>query len=199
MTTGQGPAQAVIDEFVGSAHGDVERVRELLAEYPELYDATAAWGETALGAAAHSGRREIAEVLLAAGAPLDLCAAAMLGRIEEVATMLDLDPAQARATGAHGIPVLSHATLGGQREVAELLVARGADPNAGAGGSPPLHGAVRASDAGLVRWLLERGADAGALDYEGKTAWQRAEEAGSGDVAALLREDRPGARAGTGI
>lgn len=199
MTTGQGPAQAVIDEFVGSAHGDVERVRELLAQYPELYDATAAWGETALGAAAHSGQREIAEILLAAGAPLDLCAAAMLGRIEEVATMLDLDPAQARATGAHGIPILSHATIGGQREIAELLVARGADPNAGAGGSPPLHGAVRSGDAGLVRWLLDRGADAGALDHEGKTALRRAEEAGDAAIAALLREDRPGAGAGTGM
>jgi hypothetical protein len=34
-TTTQLP-QATIDEFVGVSHGDVARVREMLAEHPEL-------------------------------------------------------------------------------------------------------------------------------------------------------------------
>ncbi|RIK37907.1 MAG: hypothetical protein DCC58_17355 [Chloroflexi bacterium] len=39
----------------------------------------------------------------------------------------------------------------------------------------------------MVAWLLERGADASALDYRGNTPVQNALEAGRDDIAALLR------------
>nr|MBI2904198.1 ankyrin repeat domain-containing protein [Chloroflexota bacterium] len=121
------PTQAIIDDFVGNAHGNFARVKELLDQYPSLVNANASWNETALAAAAQTGQKPIAELLLAAGAPMDICAAAMLGLTERVREFLHADPEAAHATGAHGIPVLYHAANRGNKDVAELLLAHDSD------------------------------------------------------------------------
>src|SRR5688572_29778687 len=60
-----------VSEVVGASHRDLDRVRALVEETPALANAAWDWGfgdwETALGAAAHTGRREIAEYLLSRG------------------------------------------------------------------------------------------------------------------------------------
>jgi hypothetical protein len=108
----------LVEEFVGNAHGNLNRVRELLAQTPALVNAAWDWGggdwETALGAAAHMGRRDIAAFLLEHGARLDLFAAAMLGQLDVVKSILQECPAMARAPGPHGIPLLRHALVGGE-------------------------------------------------------------------------------------
>ncbi len=110
------PAE-LVREMVMVAHGDEERVTVLLAQEPRLANACWDWGggdfETALGAAAHTGRREIADRLLAAGARLDLFAAAMLGYLDVVRATVDACPPAARAPGPHGIALLVHAQMGG--------------------------------------------------------------------------------------
>lgn len=180
--------QELIDEFVENAHGNLARVQELLAAHPELLMARSSWDETALAAAAHSGAVEIAELLLEAGAELDICSAAMLGQVDEVRARLSDDPSLANATGAHGISVLYHAVITGQLEVAQLLLEHGADVDAGAGVDTPLHGAARHGRTALAAWLLVQGANRELLDYEGKTPLQVAEAAGHDAVAVLLRE-----------
>ena len=68
-------AASLVQEFVGVAHADLNRVTELLAHEPALIQATWDWGggdwETALGAAAHMGRADIARFLLGHGARID--------------------------------------------------------------------------------------------------------------------------------
>src|ERR1044071_7056519 len=85
-------AASLVEEFVGKSHGDLERVKELLAQEPALINAAWDWGggdwETGLGAAAHMGRSDIANCLLENGARLDLFAAAMLGQLEIVRAAL---------------------------------------------------------------------------------------------------------------
>jgi hypothetical protein len=116
-----------VEAFVANAHGDLEAVRALLAEEPALVNATWDWGggdwETALGAAAHMGRRDIALFLLDHGARLDLFAAAMLGELEIVRAALEVFPAMRDVRGPHGIPLVEHARAGGEeaRAVLELL------------------------------------------------------------------------------
>lgn len=109
---------ALVQEFVGNAHGDLNRVQELLQQEPALVNACWDWGggdwETGLGAAAHMGRRDIAEFLLANGARLDIFAAAMLGQLEVVQAMLAAYPEMKNAPGPHGIPLISHAKAGGE-------------------------------------------------------------------------------------
>ena len=108
----------LVQEFVGNAHGDLNRVRELLAQEPSLIHAAWDWGggdfETGLGAASHMGRRDIAEFLLEHGARLDLFAATMLGKLEVVKAALEAFPDAVKTPGPHGIPLIVHAQAGGE-------------------------------------------------------------------------------------
>lgn len=118
---------ALVQPFVAKAHGDLDAVRELLEQEPQLVNAAWDWGggdwETGLGAASHTGRRDIALFLLERGARMDLFAAAMLGETEVVRAMLTAHPELRDARGPHGIPLVKHAEIGGAqaREVLELL------------------------------------------------------------------------------
>jgi hypothetical protein len=121
---------ALVEELVSKAHGDLRAVQELLDREPALTNASWDWGggdwETGLGAAAHMGRRDIALHLLERGARLDVFAAAMLGYVDVVRTILAERPETAAALGPHGIPLLVHAQQGGEqaREVLALLEER---------------------------------------------------------------------------
>jgi hypothetical protein len=116
-----------VQSFVANAHGDFDAVQSLLADEPRLVNAAWDWGggdwETALGAAAHMGRRQIAMFLLEHGARLDLFAAAMLGSFDIVSAVLSDFPEMRSALGPHGIPLVEHARAGGPdaRAVLELL------------------------------------------------------------------------------
>lgn len=108
---------AMVREMVSVSHGDTRRVRELVEQHPSLANASVDWGfgdwEDALGAAAHTGRREIADVLLAHGARLSIFAAAMLGQLDVVKALVAARPGVQRTLGPHGITLLSHAKAGG--------------------------------------------------------------------------------------
>jgi hypothetical protein len=116
-----------VHEFVRISHGGFDEVRAMLDREPALANAAWDWGggdwETGLGAAAHMGRRDIAELLLERGARIDVFAAAMLGQVEIVRAILDAFPAMREAPGPHGIPLVEHARQGGAEAAAvvELL------------------------------------------------------------------------------
>jgi hypothetical protein len=125
---------ARVQSVVGSSHGNFEVVRQLVTEQPALAKASWDWGfgdwETALGAASHTGRREIAEFLIAHGAHPTIFSAAMLGDVDTVRAYLTTDPALFRLPGPHGLTLLAHARAGGAEaeRVVELLTERfGAD------------------------------------------------------------------------
>lgn len=123
--------RSLVAELVGASHRDIDRVRSLLDAHPALVNAGWDWGfgdwETPLGAASHTGRRAIAELLLERGARLDIFAAAMLGNLDAVRAMIDGSPGVQRAPGPHGITLLAHAKAGGDaaQAVTEYLTTRG--------------------------------------------------------------------------
>lgn len=126
---------SLAQEIVGASHGNVARVKELLAGRPALARASWDWGygdwETALGAASHVGHREIADLLLANGAHPTIFSAAMLGQLEVVKAFVSARPGIQKTRGPHGISLLSHATAGGAAAtaVASYLESLGdADP-----------------------------------------------------------------------
>jgi hypothetical protein len=125
---------ALAKEMVGVSHGNLARVRELVQQHPALAKASFDWGygdwETALGAAAHTGRREIAELLIENGAPPTLFSAAMLGQLDLVKAFLATMPGGQRMRGPHSISLLTHARLGGPQaaEVVKYLESLG-DPH----------------------------------------------------------------------
>jgi len=118
------PAQHLdaVREVVGASHTDLARVKELVTRQPSLAKAAWDWGfgdwETALGAASHVGRREIAQLLLDYGAPPTIFSAAMLGQLDVVTAMIAASPGIQGKRGPHGIPLLSHAQAGGPEAAA---------------------------------------------------------------------------------
>lgn len=105
----------LVQDFVIFAHSDLPMVQRLLTRQPALVNATIDWGggdwESALGAASHMGRRDIAEYLLAHGARIDIFCATMMGLIDVVKTFLTLQPALIDAKGPHGFTLHFHAQL----------------------------------------------------------------------------------------
>jgi ankyrin repeat protein len=179
--------QEEIDQFVIFCHWNLPGVRAQVAAQPALLHTRSTLDESPLGAAAHVGAKEIATYLLHEGAELDIYAAAMLGMRDEVLAYLDEQPELANSGGAHGIPLLFHAAVGGDIEMVELLIERGADPQqiVGPQGSA-LNAAAMRGYLPMAEWLVANGARLDSPDFEQKTPLQRAREAGNGEIEELL-------------
>jgi len=178
-----------IRDFVIAAHGNLPRIREMLVVNPELVNAAYQWSEgdseTAIQAAAQAGSTPVAEYLLARGAPLDICTAAMLGRKDVVEEMLDKDPDLINARGAHGISLMAHAAWSNNVALAKMLFKRGATQ----GTSMALGNAVMKGNVQMARWLIENGhPDFAWKNYEGKSLMTLARETPNKDMINLLRE-----------
>lgn len=117
----------LVRAYVMAAHKDLEEVKALVELEPGLVNAVMNWGgddwESGLGAAAHTGNREIAEWLLERGARMDIYAAAMLGKLDIVKSVLAAQPNAINAPGPHGIPLIHHARMGKEqaKEVYDYL------------------------------------------------------------------------------
>ena len=115
MAPVEGVPDEAVEAFVLAAHGNLARVKELHRRHPEVLNARyAKFDETALEAAGHMGRRDIAEYLLAKGARIDLFCAAMLGQLDAVKAFLTLQPRLIDAKGPHGLGLHFHAQVGGK-------------------------------------------------------------------------------------
>ena len=121
---------ARVQRVVGASHGNLDVVRALVSEQTALAKASWDWGfgdwETPLGAASHTGRREIATFLIGNGARPTLFSAAMMGEIDTVRAFLTADPGLYRLHGPHGISLLRHARAGGAeaQSVVDYLLER---------------------------------------------------------------------------
>lgn len=104
-------------DFVHKSHFDLDVVKKLHKEAPQLVFASWDWGtgdfETGLGAASHVGRRDIADFLIENGARPNLFCAAMLGNLAVVRGFLEADPALLDCKGPHGLSLIHHAEKGG--------------------------------------------------------------------------------------
>lgn len=130
---------ASVDLFEATALGKVEKVRDLLAKDPSRSAAYSHDGWTPLHLASFFGHREVVDLLLEHGAPID-------ARSKSERFARDNTPLHAAAANL-------------QTGVAELLIERGADVNARDGsGFTPLGLAANSKNDILVMVLLERGA-----------------------------------------
>jgi hypothetical protein len=103
----------MVSSIVGVSHFSIDKVKELVSRRPELAGAAWDWGfgdwETALGAASHVGRRDIAEYLINNGARPDIFTYAMLGMQKSVQEIIETVPGIQSHPGPHGITLLQHA------------------------------------------------------------------------------------------
>jgi ankyrin repeat protein len=114
-----------VKQFVDAAHGDFDKLKQLLADKPQLLNMPNG-NETALGAACQMKRKDIIEYLLAQGAPLDIYTACVLGLTDKVAEFLDADPSLVNKKNkqSHVKPPVVFASE--HPEVLALLKSRGA-------------------------------------------------------------------------
>jgi hypothetical protein len=114
----------LIKEFVGAGHNNLERVKEMLQNEPNLLSSRYDWGygdfEEAIEGAAHVGNKEIANYLIEQGARINLFVLTMLGKTNLVKPILEAYPKLIFAKGAHGFTLLHHA-INGQEDALDLL------------------------------------------------------------------------------
>lgn len=170
--------------------GDVSQLRRILSEDPQALDVAADNGETPVMAALYRGHTEAVTLLLDAGAPLDLFAAAATGRLDA----LDREIAQGNPSvgdyAYDGWTALHLAAFFGRQTAAERLLDAGADPQALSRNSlrnTPLHAALAGRHTDVALLLIARGTDVKATDAGKHTPLHIAAENGLIDaVRALL-------------
>ena len=113
-----------------------------------------------------------------------LMIASRLGHLELVSTLVARKASLTRQSRS-GDTALMMACLGGHLGVVKLLVSAGAPIEAGKGWQP-IHYAAFSGSAGVLSFLLERGADKNALAPNGYTPLMLAVRNGYEDAASLL-------------
>ena len=115
---------ALVKDYVTKAHFDLPGLTALLQQQPALLNASWDWGggdfESAMEAAGHMGRKDIAAFLLSNGARMNIFCAAMLGKLDIVKSILDAYPGLKSSKGPHGLQLLHHARQGGEDAKAVL-------------------------------------------------------------------------------
>ena len=114
----------IVQQFVGAGHSNLDKVKELLTEYPNLIYSSHDWGggdfETAIGAGGHVGFKEMVNFLIDKGARPTLHALTMLGKTKLVKPTLEMYPQLIHSLGPHGFTFLHHAKKGGE-DASELF------------------------------------------------------------------------------
>jgi uncharacterized protein len=161
--------------------GDAARVREILQSTPSAAAVRNEKGESAVMAALYRGDRDLAnEIADAQGDPLDVFAAAALGRSDQLERTL-ADPGAVSAVSYDGWTALHLAAFFGQLNAAARLLESGASLAAVSQNplaNTPLHAAVAGGHSEVSLFLIARGADVDARDSGRHTPLHIAAEAG---------------------
>jgi ankyrin repeat protein len=174
--------------FEAIQNNDAAAIAGLLDDDRSLTDARQN-GVTPILFAVYNGHAELARLFLDRGAVLTFGEACALGDEALALQMLDSDPALLDAYSEDGFPPVGLAIFFRHPMLAKELIARGADVNAvarNAFGVAPVHAAAAVRDAGTMRLLLARGADANARQQLGYTALHTAAQLGDGEIVDLL-------------
>ncbi|CAN5465604.1 hypothetical protein BH10ACT1_BH10ACT1_14610 [soil metagenome] len=158
--------------FTAISAGDEHQLGKILEAQPGLAACTRD-GLSTLRAAAYAGHPELAQPLERCGAAPDAFDASALGEVDRLRDLLDEQPELANAYSPDGFSPLHLAAWFGHTKVAEVLLARGADPRAVAANATalePLNSAAAAGNTVIVHLLLDRGADVDATQERGITA-----------------------------
>ena len=153
-----------LNVYEAAGTGQTQRLKELITADPSLTNSHAHDGFTPLGLAVFFGHPEAVQVLLAAGADVNLASRESMK-----------------------VTPLASASAAGQLEIARMLIEHGANVNARAASDfTPLYESAASGRIEFARLLLEHGADVNAKTSDGKTPLDYAREHGHEDMVELL-------------
>jgi ankyrin repeat protein len=179
--------------FKAITEGDRDRVTQLLDSDPELARTRDESGASALLTALYAGEPELAELLLARGAPHDVFSATAMGKTGVLRQLLEADSGLISSFSADGWTPLHLAAFFGQAEIVRLLLDHGADVNARSRNTMnnmPLHAALPNGAQAIVELLLAAGADVNARQEGGWVALHEAALIGHVGIVELLLDHR---------
>jgi hypothetical protein len=161
------------------------------------WDTRASYQPSALLEACERGDLEAVRRLVSSGKPINTSEdrgwtplmIAVAQQHVEVTRFLLQKGANPNVVNALGRSPLTFAARYGNEELVRLLLQAGADPNIRESHfiNPPLEAAAISGHKGIAELLLQAGADPFLRNHFGKSALDIAEEAGNGEIAALLR------------
>jgi ankyrin repeat protein len=169
--------------------GDAPAVKSILESDPQLASARDDSGLPAITVAIYHRQPDIVTLLEGHGASMDMFAAAMSGRAEQVRQSLKASPESVNSFSADGWTPLHLAAFFGCRDCIQALLDAGAKLNErskNAMQNMPLHAAAAGRHSGIVRILLERGSWVNARQHGGWTALHAAAQNGDTELAELL-------------
>ena len=169
--------------------GNAGEVSTLLDADSSLASARDENGISAITIAIYHRKPDVAELLEARGAEIDIFAAAMTGRTGRIQELLAANRSLAGAFSSDGWTPLHLAAFFGHEEAARALLNKGASVSAqstNAMANTPLHAAAAGRQLPIVSLLLEHGADPNARQHGGFTPLHSAAQAGDVEMARVL-------------
>lgn len=187
------------DIYLASYRGDLDTVKRLLAENPDLINSRNSVGRFPLEMAAQTGQIEVVKFLLEKGADVNLNRggatalhmAAIYGGKTEVITLLLEAGADINARTGNGDTPLNMAVIGKQKEIAELLLDKGGEINwENQNFSHLLYTAATGGIKKIADMAMEKEVDFSFKTGNGDTLLHAASEGGLVELAGLLLEKR---------
>jgi ankyrin repeat protein len=170
--------------------GDVEAVRAIVGEHPELASDRNDEGVSAVLHAQYRGQQDITEVLVVARGDLDVFEAAAVGDTDRLLALVNENRSLVNAWSPDGYTPLQLAAFFGRADAVRLLLNNQADIAPASKNEMKVH-ALNAAVAGghreIVAMLLDAGADPNAPQAEGWTPLQAAERRNDEEIVTLLR------------
>ncbi len=170
-------------------NGELELVRQLLAQKPDLANARTENGLSAVLLAAYYSHPDVARELAGYRTDLDIFEASAAGDLDRVKALIDAHPELANAIALDGFQPLGLACFFGHYEIASFLVDHGAEINSPSKNTQkvmPLHSAAASRSLEIAALLLEHGADPNARQNGDFTPLQEAAANGQVEMVRLL-------------
>lgn len=172
-------------------NGDHEQVKALLAANPRLVNTNDTDGLFLVVKAAYNHDREMVQILLDAGAYLDVHEAAAAGSLEQAQAWLAHSPDDLNAFSRDGFTPLQLACYFNHEALALYLLEQGADVSLVSQNGmkiQALHAAATHGNPVIVKALLERGANPNARQMDDYTPLDEAKQNNDVTLVELLQE-----------